>query len=330
MDWFGAEIDDPLVVIRAVHFAATAMIPGILIFRATVADAALCLATSAGLIVRAQTLRLAWIFLAISAATGMIWLLLVAASMSGVSLSDALASDVLSTVVDQTQFGRVAELRLALAVILAGSLGYDRFPPARGLALAASVGLLAAIACTGHAGSTAGETGISHLAADAVHLCAAAIWLGGLAGLVLLLSAGWRDRTHAGVSFARAGIERFSQMGIAVVVALVATGIVNTWILVGSLHALIASAYGQLLMLKIALFAVMLVLAAINRFWVTPRLAQPSGSEVQLDGFRLLARNSMIEIALALAIFAIVGMLGTLHPAIHAFMSDVSTQQPSR
>ena len=28
-------------------------------------------------------------------------------------------------------------------------------------------------------------------------------------------------------------------------------------------------------------------------------------------------RNSMIEIALALMIFAIVGMLGTLHPAIH-------------
>jgi len=30
-----------------------------------------------------------------------------------------------------------------------------------------------------------------------------------------------------------------------------------------------------------------------------------------------LTRNSMIEIALALLIFAIVGVLGTLHPAIH-------------
>jgi copper resistance protein D len=32
---------------------------------------------------------------------------------------------------------------------------------------------------------------------------------------------------------------------------------------------------------------------------------------------RQLARNSMIEIALGLAIFAIVGALGTMHPAIH-------------
>jgi putative copper resistance protein D len=49
---------------------------------------------------------------------------------------------------------------------------------------------------------------------------------------------------------------------------------------------------------------------------LTPRLA-PSGSEPQFKVLRRLARNSMIEIVLASMIFAIVGMLGTLHPAIH-------------
>jgi hypothetical protein len=43
-------------------------------------------------------------------------------------------SDVLSTVVNETQFGRVGN-RLVLAVIIFGGLAYDRFPPARGLAL---------------------------------------------------------------------------------------------------------------------------------------------------------------------------------------------------
>ena len=228
-----------------------------------------------------------------------------------------MTSDVLSTVVNETQFGRVLEIRFVLAVIMAGCLSYDRFPLARGLGLAISLGLIAALAWTGHAGSTAGEMGILHLTADTLHLLAAAIWLGGLASLVLLLSVSRRDQTHAGVSFARDATQRFSVMGIAVVVVVFATGIINAWILVGSWHALIVTGYGRLLTLKVVLFAVMLLIAVANRFWLMPRLAAPSGSEPQFKALRRLARNSMIEIVVALMIFGIVGMLGTLHPAIH-------------
>jgi len=59
MDWLGAGIDGPLVVIRTIHFAATAITTGTLIFRAVVAEVASGSATPAGTIVRAQTLRLA-------------------------------------------------------------------------------------------------------------------------------------------------------------------------------------------------------------------------------------------------------------------------------
>ncbi|HMI12961.1 MAG TPA: copper homeostasis membrane protein CopD [Bradyrhizobium sp.] len=317
MNWLGAGVDGPLVVVRGVHFAATAVMTGTLIFREVVAEAASCSARPAALIVRTQTLRVAWIFLAVAAASGMIWLLLVAASMSGLSFGESMTSDVLSTVVNETQFGRVSEIRLVLAVIIAGGLAYDRFPLARGLALAMSLGLTAALAWTGHAGSTAGAMGILHLTADTLHLLAAAIWIGGIVSLVLLLSVSRNDQTDAGVSFARDATQRFSTMGVAIVVVVLATGIVNGWILVGSWHALIATFYGQLLILKIALFAVMLLIAAANRFWLMPRLALRPGSEPQIEVLRRLARNSMIEIVLALMIFAIVGMLGTLHPAIH-------------
>jgi putative copper resistance protein D len=68
---------------------------------------------------------------------------------------------------------------------------------------------------------------------------------------------------------------------------------------------------------KLALFAMMLLIAAANRFWLAQRLALPSDNEPRLMVLRRLACNSMIEIALALMIFAIVGLLGTLHPAIH-------------
>jgi putative copper resistance protein D len=70
-------------------------------------------------------------------------------------------------------------------------------------------------------------------------------------------------------------------------------------------------------MLKIALFAVMLAFAVVNKFRLTPRLAGQPDRSGELDAVRKLGRNCHIEIALGLAIFAIVGALGTIHPAIH-------------
>lgn len=325
MDWSGAGIDGPLVIIRALHFAASAMTTGVLVFRALVLDAASGPATPARTIADAQTFRLGWFCLALTVVTGMIWLLLEGASMSGLSFAQAMTAEVFSTVLNQTQFGQVSEIRFVLAAILAGCMRYDRLPLARGIALAMALGLVAAIAWTGHAGSTAGDAGIVHLAADVLHLLAAAAWTGGLVSLVLLLQASRRDRTSASAAFAWQATRRFSTIGIAVVVAILATGIVNSWILVGSLNALIATGYGQLLILKMALLAVMLSLAAANRFWLTPGLALPSG-ETQRDALRRLKHNSAIELALALIIFAIVGILGTLHPAIHGFASSTAVQ----
>ena len=228
-----------------------------------------------------------------------------------------MTSDVLLTVLNETQFGLVSKVRLVFAVILAACLAYDRLALARWLALGSALCFIAAIAWTGHAASTLGEIGNLHLAADALHLIAAASWIGGLVPLVLLLAAGRRNQGLARASLARRATQRFSTLGIASVGTLLVTGIINAWILVGSIHALIVTGYGQLLMLKLVVFAIMLTLAAINRFWLTPRLGFSSENEPQLEALHQLTRNSVIEIALGLTIFAIVGVLGTLHPAIH-------------
>jgi len=111
-------------------------------------------------------------------------------------------------------------------------------------------------------------------------------------------------------------VRRFSVLGIASVATLILSGIVNAWILVGSFRGLVVNGYGLLLMLKLAAFAVMLAFAAANRFVLTPRLTLPSDDGRQ-DALRALTRNTVIEIALGLAIFAMVGVLGTLHPAAH-------------
>jgi len=318
MDLFGTEDNGPLIVARAIHFAATAITAGSLTFGAVVTRPALACGETKARLFRRQTLVVAWIGLAIAAASGVIWFLLQAAAMSGYPLGEVVESGASSTVLNQTQFGQVSEIRVALALMLAACLACDRFALANGLGLAAVFGLTVAIAWTGHAGSTLGETGNLHLIVDGLHLLAASAWIGGLVSLVVLLVTAQRDQA-AWAPLVHTATRRFSILGIIGVATLLATGIVNAWILVGSFHALAVTEYGRLLMLKIVAFALMLAFAAINRLWLTPRLTLSGDEPRRLDALRQLTRNSTIEIALGLIIFAIVGMLGTLHPAIHFY-----------
>ena len=115
---------------------------------------------------------------------------------------------------------------------------------------------------TGHAGATVGQAAGLHLAADILHLCAAAAWIGGLLSLLLLFATERRTKHCARASLVREAADRFSIMGIASVAILSASGVVNAYILVGSFSALVGTDYGRLLLLKLVLFAVMLALAA--------------------------------------------------------------------
>jgi copper resistance protein D len=171
--------------------------------------------------------------------------------------------------------------------------------------------LMASVAWTGHAASTPFRLGYLHLVADALHLLGAAAWIGGLMSLALLLHVlGHRASVEPALRLDVA--RRFSCLGIASVATLLISGIINAWILVGSFRALVVTDYGRVLMPKIAVFLVMVTLAAVNRLWLTPRLAAPDGKSVHA-----LTRSSIAEIVLGLLVFVIVGLLGTLHPAAH-------------
>jgi putative copper resistance protein D len=104
-------------------------------------------------------------------------------------------------------------------------------------------------------------------------------------------------------------------MGYAAVALLVGTGAVNSWYLVLSISQLPASLYGQLLIIKLGLFALMLLLAAMNRFWLVPNVqAATPGSQTKTSLFRL--RYHIIgEQLLGVLIIALVSVLGTLAPS---------------
>jgi putative copper resistance protein D len=124
---------------------------------------------------------------------------------------------------------------------------------------------------------------------------------------VLPSEAVFAERSESEMSYI---LMRFSGMGYGAVAILVGTGLINTWYLVPSLSQLATSLYGQLLIINLAAFALMLLLAALNRFWLVPAIA---GSDPKKILFRL--RHHVIgEQLLGVFIIALVSVLGTLAP----------------
>lgn len=238
--------------------------------------------------------------------SGLAWLYFALASMAGAAsvLSDGAT---VSAVLLETGFGRVWLARLALAVVILVVLLRS---PRPGAALAGlSSLLLVSLALVGHAAAQEGGAGLAHRIADAAHLLAAGLWLGALPPLAALSAGAAASPETLG---ARAeAVARFSPVGYLAVAALAASGLVNSWFLVGTPEALAGSPYGRVLLLKLALLAAMLAIAAVNRFRLSPLLGQAMDSA---GAFRRLRRNIAIEQALAAGLILAVAALGTMAP----------------
>ncbi len=315
-------MSDPLVYARAVHFAATILAAGAVFFLVLIAEPAL---RSSGAqfaaTLRTRLTWTVWLGLAVSIISGAAWFVLNAASMSGQPLAQVFADKVMATVLLQTVFGNDWLVRLVLAGLIAAafapSFAAQRIESA--WFQAALAGLAAALAGSlawaGHAIGAPGLERIFHPAADLVHLVAAAAWVGALVPLALLLAAAAHDEPSQPA--ARTAVLRFSTLGIASVATLLCTGIVNSWYLAGSVAALTGTDYGRLVLAKIALFFVMVAIAAVNRLRLTPRIVQPASPAVVQQALRQLRRNAAIEAALGALVIAVVAVLGTLPPASH-------------
>ena len=121
------------------------------------------------------------------------------------------------------------------------------------------------------------------------------------------------------IAIAAEATRRFSVLGAFCVLTLLVSGIVNTYMLAGSLPALVGTPYGRLLLIKIGLFIGMVSIAAYNRQRLTPRLASAAAGETSRahGALAYLVRNSLTELALGLAILVVVGALGILTPGLH-------------
>lgn len=304
-----------IVAIRSLHIGAAVLVAGAFAFqflvwpRCAQADGvrdalSLWLRLSAG-----------W-GMAVALVTWVIWLALIAGSMSAAPLS----LEVLKTVLARTSFGHVWILRFALGLFVLLEVLLRRSVPGNAAlrvgGAVSAVLFLMSLAWAGHAIGSPPPLRALHLSADALHLLGAGLWLGALLPLCFVLR---RARTRTGEAWlaaASAATRNFSRLGVVAVLTILVSGVVNTSLQVGSLAALVDTGYGQLVSAKIVLFATIVLIAGYNRWRLAPNL-QASGVDGGPRSLAALYRNAMLELFLGGAIIALVGLLGNMAPSSH-------------
>jgi putative copper resistance protein D len=296
--------EDLLIFVRFLHFAAVMSLFGASLFPLY----ALSMPVASVSKLMRQKAPLA---AALALLSALAWLSLEGRLMSGQPAGYA-DPHILGTVLHSTQFGHIWQWRLGVLVLLAGFAAMRLASEGwytRGLAILSAVAV-ATLAGVGHGAMGVGRDAWLHLGNQAAHMLAASVWVGGLAALLVLV----RGRVENLVLMK--ALRRFSSVGLAVVLVILASGLLNSWFLVGSLEALFSSPYGQVLMCKLFFFSIMIVLAFYNRLVFLPKL---DGSENNLVVQRLI-RSVALEQACALLVVAVVSVLGTLEPAFAMVM----------
>ena len=224
----------------------------------------------------------------------------------------------------KTRIGLIWTVRAALALLLFGVALYVRFSSrARWqylLCATAAALTLAAGSLASH--SAADELSVTSVLPYALHVILASVWFGGLPAFVTVLFATTWKRPHEEAD--RSGIQtlkHFSAMALPVMIAVVATGIIVAYRMVDTSYAsLVATSYGWLLNTKLALLAVILVIAARARLVWLPSLGQ--SEDVAAAGGRGLRRWVTVEVVLASVLVLVATVLANAVPAKHDVIED--------
>lgn len=182
------------------------------------------------------------------------------------------------------------------------------------LALYGGLVVTVSFAVWGHASELTPR--VLSLAADAVHATAAALWLGGLVGLLMVL----KMRSASSVRSTALIIGRFSRMAFWTVLALAIAGLTLT--LTGSnasMHSLVTTTWGQLVLAKIGLTLIVVIIAAWNRRTLVPSLTAPVEDDPALPvRWATLLRTVRAEALLLVVIVGLTAVLVNTPPARYA------------
>jgi putative copper resistance protein D len=302
--------DAPIILSRWLHFLSLAIVLGASLFWLyavpTKPCARSCFERPSDRIIGAC----AWLALL----SGLCWLASSIALMSG-SYSELYDRETLAGFFFETSFGPVWTARLFLLAALA--LLASLLP--RGTHATARHSLIALIAAAtfasqawlGHAAMARDNVLGIELICYIAHVLAVGAWIGGLVPLFLLSV----DRADEAETLRRNAyptiLMRFSHFGMALVLVILVTGIANTVFRLRSLQDLMTVDYGHAILARIALFLLMLGLAALNRWRLLPALKRHAA-----EAIRALRHNIAIEQSLGALVLLFAAILGILPPRL--------------
>jgi copper transport protein len=197
--------------------------------------------------------------------------------------------------------GRSVVVSLLGLALLALTLRRRGTEPSRSLLVAGSLVAVSGLAFTGHAATAAPR----QLAAPTVvlHGLVAAVWIGGLWPLLTVVR---RGEKRQAVEILR----RFSGIATVAVTLLALAGLVLATLQLAAPAALTGTLYGRILLAKLAAVLLLLALAALNRWRLTPALAGTGGRAAAAP----LRASIIAELGLGLAVLAVTAALGTVPP----------------
>ena len=164
-----------------------------------------------------------------------------------------------------------------------------------------ALGVIAAMVATSHAASRLESRGVL-MNFMALHLVAVGCWIGGLPYLLLSL------REHPNPEAEHRMLRRFSSVAMISVGVIVATGVGTCLYYFDSWSAVYGTAYGVMMASKATLFAVMLLLGAVNR-----SIVKRNSKEDITNRLRYFVAT---ETGLAMAVILIAVSMTTQPPAV--------------
>ena len=301
-----------LSVVRALHFAVAIQAIGALLFVCILARLPAVAGNAAEHSARRWLMSAAILSAAAIVPSGFAWLVLQAADMTGHTATEAWDNGAVGLLLFKTHAGVVWWVRFAIAATLLIDLcalaSLRRVPSEAALVvgLVLAIGNFVSCAWLSHAGSDAGPYASLHLAAHALHMLGVSVWLGGFIPLAMLVSRALHSGHGGAPTAARAVSVSFGNIALLAVGTIIISGIATTALVVRDVSDLTTGTYAGLLAVKLVLFCLMLVLAAVNRLQLVPRLA---ASNPRLAAIRLWW-SILAELALGLVILLAVGAMG--------------------
>jgi putative copper export protein/mono/diheme cytochrome c family protein len=292
-----------VALLRGAHVAALVSLFGTLLFLVVVAPPAMAEAVTAAARLRLVLLRLARISAACALIVGLAWLTLESAVIAGAD-SASMTLHVLPVVALQTQFGQWLTVRLGLLLVVFSLLCAAPLATVAVTVLAAAA--LAVQPMLGHAGAIGGGVGIELIISETLHLLAAGAWLGGL--LPLFIALGILPHEQAATA-----CRNFTPIGLAAVLILAGTAVVQVAEFMGGLPGLFGTGYGHVALVKLGLFVVLLTLAGLNRLVFTDRLA----GTASLAARRHMRLSVATEAVLGVLVVITAGFLASHAPGTH-------------